>query len=247
MADNNLTGKVAIVTGSSRGIGRGIAERLARDGASVVVNYVGSQETAREAVGAIEQGGGTATAVQADVSDPGDVERLFSQTLDQFGRVDIVVANAGTAVAGPVAEASMEDFDRVSGVNARGTFLVFQQAAKHVSEGGRVVGISSATAEIAPEGMAIYAGSKSAVECFAEVLAKELGKRQITVNIVSPGTTETDFFANAPEGEREKALERTTLGRIGKPEDIADVVAFVVSDDAHWVTGHNIQAGGGYA
>ncbi|PSQ75768.1 MAG: hypothetical protein BRD37_08210 [Bacteroidetes bacterium QH_8_67_23] len=180
MADNNLTGKVAIVTGSSRGIGRGIAERLARDGASVVVNYVGSQETAREAVGAIEQGGGTATAVQADVSDPGDVERLFSQTLDQFGRVDIVVANAG-------------------------------------------------------------------VECFAEVLAKELGKRQITVNIVSPGTTETDFFANAPEGEREKALERTTLGRIGKPEDIADVVAFVVSDDARWVTGHNIQAGGGYA
>jgi 3-oxoacyl-[acyl-carrier protein] reductase len=239
-----LTGKVAIVTASSRGIGRSTALRLAQDGAAVVVNYVASSEKADAIVQAVITNGGRAIAVQGSVANKADVTRLFDQTEQQFGPIDIVVNVAGTAVYKPHVELTDEDFEQVFSVNVRGAMYVLQAAANRVKDGGRILQFSTgATMMPIPTG-GLYAASKAAGERFAFALAKELGHRQVTVNVVSPGVTETDGLV-LPQPAIDQLISQTPLGRLGQPSDIADVVAFLVSDDAHWMTGQNIQVNGG--
>ncbi len=242
----SLTGKVAIVTGASRGIGRAIAERLAQDGATVVVDYSQSADKAQEVVAAIEAKGGTAIALQADMSQVAQIRSLFQETIDKFGKIDILVNNAGTSLFKPLAETTEAEFDKQFALNAKGTFFALQEAAKHLSDNGRIVNISTAGTVSGGANFAAYVGSKSAIEGFGLCLAKELGGRGITVNAVLPGITETDMsLETLPDEARQAMVAQTSLGRLGKPEDIADVVAFLVSDRARWITGRSIQADGG--
>lgn len=239
-----LEGKTALVTGSSRGIGRAIAEGLATKGATVVVNYVGNEKAAREVVAAIEGNGGKAVAIQADVSSIPDIRRLFDETERQMGPIDIVVANVGVAVIKPLVEATEADFDHVFGTNAKGTFFTLQEAARRVRDGGRIIAVSTGGTKMFFTQTALYLGSKGAVEQFVRVLSRELGPRAVTVNALSPGFTDTDLL---PERDRAVAAGMSPFGRIGAPRDVADVAVFLASDEARWLTGENIQAGGGVA
>jgi 3-oxoacyl-[acyl-carrier protein] reductase len=239
-----LTGKVAIVTGSSRGIGRAIAERFGKEGASVVVNYVQNADKAMEVVSAIKTTGAQALPVQADMSKVADIRRLFQEAIDHFGRLDILVNNAGVFQPKVLSEVSEEEFDAAFAVNAKGTFFALQEAARWIEKGGRIINISSSATAMILQGLALYVGSKAAGEQFAKTLAKELGGRGITVNSVSPGYTETDMLPN-DVAWREKGAQGSAFGRLGQPSDIADVVVFLVSEQARWLTGQNIQAGGG--
>ena len=242
---SSLKGKVAVVTGASRGIGRGIAERLAKDGATIVVNYTKSAGEAEKVVSGIKRQGGNAMAVQADVSKVEDIRRLFQETKKVYGRLDILVNNAGIFWAKPILETTEEEYDQMFAVNAKGQFFALQEAAKHMAEGGRIVNISTGGTKRAFPGISAYGGSKSALEFFTKVAAKELGPKQITVNTVSPGYTETDMLSD-PQF-RTIGIQASPLGRLGTPADIAKVVAFIVSDDGGWITGDTIQAGGGVA
>ncbi len=240
-----LKGKVAIVTGASRGIGRAIAERLARDGASVVVNYAVKAEAAKKVVAGIEAKGGRAVAVQADISKVADVRRLFKETRKLFKRLDILVNNAGIFIYKSLAETTEEDFDRLFAINTKGAFFAMQEAAKCMADGGRIVNISTGGTRLAFPGVAAYGGTKGALEVFTKVVAKELGPRKITVNTVSPGYTETDMLSDP--SFKTLGEQASPLKRIGTPRDIAAVVAFLVSSEGGWVTGDTIQAGGGVA
>lgn len=242
-----LVGKVAIVTGASRGIGQAIAERLGSDGASVVVNYVGSKEKAETVVRKIEAGGnGKAIAVQADLGNIADIKRLFEETFSHFGQLNILVNNAGIMLSNPVAEATEAEFNQTFAVNAKGPFFAMQEAAKRMQDNGRIVSISTILTVSSRPGRAIYAASKAAVEQFTMTLSKELGERGITVNTVSPGAVETEMMAAAMPPEMKKMIaQQTPLGRLGQPQDIADVVAFLASEDGRWLTGQNIHATGG--
>ncbi len=239
-----LAGKIALVTGASRGIGRAIALRLGRAGAGVVVNYASRPDRAQEVVAAIGAAGGRATALQADLSQPADVARLFEQSEEFFGGLDIVVNNAGTYLSKPLAEVTAADFAHVFDLDTKGTFLALQEAARRVRDGGRIVNISSGQTAVPFPGGALYAGSKAAVEQFGLVLAKELGSRQITVNNVLVGITETESLV-LPEALRQQLIQHTPLGRLGQPEDIAEVVGFLASPAARWMTGQNVRATGG--
>ncbi len=239
-----LDGKVAIVTGASRGIGRAVAERLGRDGARVVVNYVQSTGKAQQVVEAVEASGGQAVAVQADIGRLEDVRRLFHTAEEHFGGVDVVINNASISVFKPHAEVSEEEFDRVFGLIARGTFFALREAAVRVRDGGRIVNISSGGTVTGGPGAGLYLGAKAAVEQFTLALAKELGPRGVTVNAVLPGLTDTDGMIMPPEAV-EQAVNMTSLGRLGQPEDVADVVAFLVGEDGRWMTGQLVRAGGG--
>ena len=241
----SLKGKVAVVTGASRGIGRGIAERLAKDGAKVVINYTKSAGEAEKVVAGITAHDGTAIAVQADISKVADIRRLFQETQKAFGRLDILINNAGIFWTKPMIETTEEEYDRMFAVNAKGQFFALQEAAKHMADGGRIVNISTGGTKLAFPGIGIYGASKSALEFFTKVAAKELGAKQITVNTVSPGYTETDMLSD-PQF-RTVGIQASPLGRLGTPADIAQVVSFIVSDEAGWVTGDTIQAGGGVA
>lgn len=240
----SLQGKVAIVTGSSRGIGRAIAERLGRDGAKVVVTYHGNQDKAEEVVAAIKENGSEAIAIQVDVQEVEDVRNLFAKTLDYFGRIDILVNNAaGKNIFKPTAQMSEEEYNSMFDIT-RGVYFALQEAARHLADGGRIVSIStSGTAMAIPTGGA-YAGCKAAIEQFSMGLAKELGSRGITVNTVSPGVTETDGLVLEQE-QVDQLITQTPLGRLGQPDDVASAVALLVSDDAHWVTGQSLRANGG--
>ncbi len=241
---SSLTGKVAIVTASSRGIGKAIAQRLAKDGAAVAVNYVASPEKAEAVVREIVANGGKAFAIQGSVANKADVTRLFDETEKQSGSIDIVVNVAGAAVYKPHTELTDEDFEKVFSVNARGAMYMLQAAANRVKDGGRIVQFSTgATSMPIPTG-GLYAASKAAGERFAFALAKEIGHRQVTVNVVSPGVTATDGLI-LPQPAIDNLIQQTPLGRLGQPQDIADVVAFLVGDDAHWLTGQNLQVNGG--
>jgi len=239
-----LQGKVAIVTGSSRGIGRSIAERLGRDGVSVVVTYAGNRDKAEAVVQAIESAGSSAIAIQVDVRKLEDVRALFEKAVEQFGKVDILVNNAaGKNIFKPTAEMTEDEYDSMFDIT-RGVYFTLQQAAHHLADGGRIVSIStSGTAMAIPAGGA-YSGCKAAIEHFSAALAKELGARGITVNTVSPGVTETDGLVLEPE-QVNQMIAQTPLGRLGQPTDVADAVALLVSDDAHWITGQSIRANGG--
>jgi 3-oxoacyl-[acyl-carrier protein] reductase len=240
-----LAGKVAIVTGASRGIGRAIAERLAQDGANVVINYAHSADKVQEVVSAIKAKGGQALAVQAHMGQVTDVRRLFQETIDRFGQLDILINNAGNVPFKPLVEVTEEEFDKLFALNAKGPFFAMQEAARRMSEGGRIVNISSGITGYALPGSSVYAGSKGALEQFTRAAAKELGARGITVNAVSPGSTNTQNFQNSSPEMQQQAIQSSPLGRVGEPEDIADVVAFVVSEQARWLTGQNIRATGG--
>jgi 3-oxoacyl-[acyl-carrier protein] reductase len=240
-----LEGKIAIVTGGSGGIGSAICERLAQDGAKVVVHYGGHQDAADDVVTRIKDKGGEAVAIQANLSKVEDVVKLFDQTQQHFGKPDIVVNNAGTGVGGPIAETEEEAFDKVFGLNTKGTFFSMREAARRLNQNGRIVNISSGLVVRPIAGFSLYVGSKAAVELMGKVLSMEVGERGITVNTVSPGPTETEMFANSGD-DPTAAAARSPFNRLGKPEDIADVVAFVVSDQCRWITGHTFQAGGGY-
>lgn len=240
----SLQGKTALVTGSSRGIGRAVAEGLAAKGAAVVVNYVGNHKAADEVVAAIAGKGGKAIAIQADMASVSDIRRLFDETESEFGAIDIVVANVGVAVIKPLAEATEADFDHVFGTNAKGTFFVLQEAARRVRDGGRIIAVSTGGTKMFFTQTALYLGSKGAVEQFVRVLSRELGPRGVTVNALSPGYTDTDLL---PDRDRVVAAGMSPFGRIGATRDVADVAVFLASDEARWLTGENIQAGGGVA
>jgi len=241
---SSLQGKVAIVTGSSRGIGRGIAERLGRDGAAVVVTYAGNRDKAEEVVRLIESAGSKSIAIQVDVRQLEDVRSLFEQAIKQFGKVDILVNNAaGKNIFKPTADMTEDEYDSMFNIT-RGVYFALQQAAHHLADGGRIVSIStSGTAMAIPAGGA-YSGCKAAIEQFSAALAKELGARGITVNTVSPGVTETDGLVLEQE-QVNQLIAQTPLGRLGQPADVANAVALLVSDDAHWITGQSIRANGG--
>ena len=240
----NLSGKVAIVTGSSRGIGRGIAERLGRDGANVVVTYAGNHAKAEEVVQAIESAGSKATAIQVDMRKLEDVRMLFEEAIEQFGKVDILVNNAaGVNVFKPTAAMTEDEYNSMFDIT-RGVYFALQQAAHHLADNGRIISIStSGTAMAIPAGGA-YAGSKAAIEHFSAALAKELGGRGITVNTVSPGVTNTDGLV-LEQAQVDQLIAQTPLGRLGQPSDLANAIAMLVSDDAHWITGQSIRANGG--
>ena len=239
-----LSGKVAIVTGASRGIGRATAERLGADGTEVVVNYVQNSGKAQQVVEAVEAAGSRAVAVRADVGRVEDVRRLFQAAEERFGGVDVVINNASVSVFKAHAEVSEEEFDRVFGLIARGTFFALREAAERVRDGGRIVNISSGGTVTGGPGAGLYLGAKAAVEQFTLALAKELGPRGVTVNAVLPGLTDTDGMIMPAEAV-EQAVNMTPLGRLGRPEDVADVVAFLVGEDGRWMTGQLVRAGGG--
>ncbi len=239
-----MKNKVAIITGSSRGIGRATAELLGEKGASVVINYAGNKSKADEAVVYIEKVGGKAIAVQGDMSKVQDIKNLFAEAKNKFGKIDIVINCPGTFVMKPIVEITEEEFDKVFNLNSRGTFFVLQQAAKHISDGGSIINLSSGATVASGPGSGVYAASKAAAEQMITVLAKELAPRKITVNTVSPGPTETDGLVLPPQ-IIEKMIQMTPLGRLGQPRDVANVIAFLVSDEGHWVTAQNYRANGG--
>ena len=238
----SLSGKVAIVTGASSGIGRAIAERFAEDGAIVVVNYSKSADNAQQVVTGIQAKGGKAVVFQADLSQISDARRLVSETAKQFGRLDILVNNAGMFLPKALVDTTEEDFDQIIALNAKGPYFAMQEAANVLKDGGRIVNISTDGTHLSFPGATAYLGSKGALEQYTKGLAQELAPRGITVNTVSPGFTETGMMT---EPFRTKGLQMSPLKRIGTPQDIADIIAFLVSEEARWLTGQNIHAGGG--
>jgi 3-oxoacyl-[acyl-carrier protein] reductase len=238
----SLKGKTALVTGSSRGIGRAIAERLAADGAAVVINYTRNEQPAQVVVNNILGKGGKAIAIQADMSKPAEVRRLFSEAEKATEQLDIVVANAAVYIMKPFIENTEADYDYIFGINTKGVFFTLQEAARRVREGGRIVVVSTGGTKMLFPNNSIYLGSKGAIEQFARSLAIELGPRNVTVNVLSPGFTDTDMM---PEEYREYAASLSPFKRVGTAEDVADVASFLASDAARWVTGQNLQAGGG--
>jgi 3-oxoacyl-[acyl-carrier protein] reductase len=244
----SLAGKVAIVTGASRGIGRAIALRLSQEGASVVVNYARGVDQAKDVVSAIEAAGGKALAVQADVSKTAEIGDLFDRTQETYSQIDILVNNAGVTLTKPVAEVTEAEFDNLFAINVKGTFFACQEAAKRMAEGGRIVNFSSSTTAIMMPTYGVYVATKGAVEQLTRSLAKELGDREITVNVISPGPTDTELFTVGKTAEQiQRFTQMTALGRLGKVEDIADVTAFLCSEQARWITGQNLRVNGGIA
>ncbi|KAL9003236.1 MAG: hypothetical protein Q9188_003876 [Gyalolechia gomerana] len=245
-----LDGKVALVTGASRGIGAGIARELASRGAKIIVNYNSNAKQAESLVQGIKAADGQAIAIQADISKPEEIERLFQTGLEHFHGIDIVVSNSGIEHFGALAEVTPGDFDRVFNVNTRGQFFVAQQACKHLVDGGRLILMSSISAHNSIKDHAVYAGSKCAVEAFARCFAPELGARRITVNSIAPGGVKTDMAADVgykyiPGADASWTFERieqvvnqrTPMKRMAVPVDIARVVAFLASEDGGWMSG----------
>jgi len=229
----------------SRGIGRAVAERIGREGAGVLVNYVSDSNAANAVVAAITAAGGQALAVQGDVAENGDVLRVFDTARERWATVDIVINVAGIPISKPTAELLDEDYERVFGVNARGAMNVLRAAATCVADNGRVIHVSSGATRMPRADGGLYAASKAAGEQFAIALARELAPRGVTVNIVSPGVTRNDVMENLPEAVIARLVGMTPLGRLGEPDDVGDAVAFLASEDARWVTGQNIQVNGG--
>ena len=242
-----LAGRVAIVTGASQGIGRAIAERLGQDGATVVVNHLDSAADAEEVVRGIEAAGGRAFAVGANVADAADRARLFATVAEREGRLDILVNNAGIGGSAPLADLKEEHVEKLLAVNVKAVLFASQQAAAAFgATGGRIVNLASTVAETPPAGISAYAASKAAVVAITQSLAQELGARGITVNAVAPGAADTSMLHGMQSDDMVKyVVSRTAMGRLGKPEDIAKAVAFLVSDDAAFITGRVLAVDGG--
>ncbi|MBM0258880.1 SDR family oxidoreductase [Micromonospora sp. 4G55] len=241
-----LQGKVALVTGASQGIGRTIAERLASDGASVVVNYYpSSRQDAEDVVRRIQAAGGTAVAAPADIADAAQLRGLFDVAEKEFGHLDIVVLNASNTTHGTIVDTSDEQFDAIFATNVRSGFIALREAAIRLPDGGRIVAISAGLTLMPRPGTGIYAASKAAVDHLVRVLANEVGARGITVNSVLPGAVLTPALLNAGQAVIDAEVAKTPLGRVGQPEDIADIVRFLVSEQGRWINGQRIGAGGG--
>ena len=245
-----LQGKVAIVTGASKGIGASIALHLAAEGAAVVVNYASSKEGADRIVREIAAQGGRAVAAQADLAKEVDVRRLFARAKEAFDGLDILVNNAGIYGFAPLENVTAEHFHKLFDLNVLGLILASQEAAKHFGPaGGNIVNISSVVATLAPPGASVYSATKAAVDAVTRSLAKELGPRKIRVNSINPGMVETEGFhaAGLFEGDMQRAVEsQTPLGRIGRPQDIAPAVVFLASSDSGWITGETLHVAGGF-
>jgi 3-oxoacyl-[acyl-carrier protein] reductase len=245
---SKLKGKVALVTGASKGIGAAIAKSLAAEGASVVVNYASSKAGADATVADIVAAGGTAVAVRGDVSKARDAQAIVDTTVKQFGRLDILVNNSGVYGFAPIENITEEDFHRHFNINVLGLLLTTQAAVKHLGEGSSIINIGSVVTRITPPGSAVYTGTKGAVDAITGVLSRELGARKIRVNALNPGMVETEgthaagFIGSDFEAG---AVAQTPLGRIGQPDDIASIAVFLASDDSHWLTGERLLAGGG--
>ncbi|NML31178.1 glucose 1-dehydrogenase [Paraburkholderia antibiotica] len=245
---SKLTGKVAVVTGASKGIGAAIAKALAAQGASVVVNYASSRAGADKVVADIVAAGGKALAVGGDVSKAADAKGIVDTAVETYGRLDILVNNSGVYEFAAIEEITEAHFHKHFDVNVLGLLLVTQAAAKHLGEGGSIVNVSSVVSRITPPTTAVYTATKGAVDAITGVLAKELGPRKIRVNSVNPGMVETEgaHSAGVIGSDFETwAVSTTPLGRIGQPDDIADVVTFLASDDSRWLTGESLIASGG--
>jgi len=245
---NTLVGKVAVVTGASKGIGAEIAKRLASEGAAVIVNYLSSKAQADQVVADIIHSGGQALAVVGDVSQANDAKRLIETAVKHFGRLDILVNNSGIYEFAPIEEITPEHFRKQFNINVLGVLLTTQAAVKHLPEGGCIINIGSVTSRLTPAGSAVYTATKSAVDGITGVLAKELGPRKIRVNALNPGLVETagTHQAGIIDSAAEAAfVAQTPLGRRGQPQDIAAVAAFLASDDAYWLTGEQLVVGGG--
>jgi 3-oxoacyl-[acyl-carrier protein] reductase len=246
---HSLAGKVAIVTGASRGIGRAIAESLAASGASVVINHRDSAAQAAETVASIEREGGRATAIQADMEKGADIQRLISSSIKTFGALDILVNNAGVGNRTAMADMTECEFDWTMAVNARGPMFAIQAAVPHMRNEGRIINISSCGTHIAQTTglLAVYQMSKGALEQLARCYRKELGARGITINTVLPGFVETELASDTPQEYKDALIARTALRRLGTAEEIASVVCFLATDAARWITGESIQVSGGLA
>jgi len=245
-----LSGKVAVVTGASKGIGASIAKHLAAEGAAVVVNYASSKTGADKVVSDITAHGGTALAVRADVAKKSDIERLFAETKQAFGRLDILVNNAGVYEFSPLEQITEEHFHKQFNLNVLGLLLTTQEAVKLFgSNGGSVINLSSVASTSAPPGGSVYSATKGAVDTLTKSLAKELGARKIRVNAINPGMIETEGVHSAGfigSDFHKQAEAQTPLGRIGQPQDIATVATFLASPDSGWVTGEILHVAGGY-
>lgn len=246
---SKLAGKVAVVTGASKGIGAAIAKALAAEGAAVVVNYASSQAGADAVVHAITVAGGRAIAVQGDVSKPEQARGLIDAAVNEFGHLDVLVNNSGIYAFGAIEEIDEEHYRRMFDVNVLGVLFATQAAVKHFGDGGSVINISSVVTSLAPPASSVYTGTKGAVDAITSVLANELGPRKIRVNAILPGMVETEGTHTAgfigSDFERE-AVTQTPLGRIGQPDDIAKIAVFLASDDAGWITGERLTASGGF-
>jgi 3-oxoacyl-[acyl-carrier protein] reductase len=246
---SKLKGKVAVVTGASKGIGAGIAKGLAAEGATVVVNYASSKEGADRVVAEIKNKGGKAVAVQGNVSKAGDVQRIFAETKETFGRLDVLVNNAGVYEFAALENITEEQFHRQFNTNVLGLLLATQEAAKHFSaEGGSVINIGSTASSLNPPTTAVYTATKGAVDAVTHVLAKELGPKKIRVNSINPGIVETEgvHAIGIIGSEFQKNFEaQTPLGRIAQPQDIAPIAVFLASADSGWLTGETLLASGG--
>ncbi len=247
---SELTGKVAIVTGASKGIGAAIAKGLGAAGAAVAVNYASSKEGADRVVAEITGKGGKAIAVQGDVAKAADVKRLFAETKKAFGAPDVLVNNAGIYAFGPLENVTEDEFHREFNTNVLGPILTIQEALKHFGpDGGSVINISSVASTSAPPNSVVYSATKGAVDSISRVLGKELGARNIRVNTIAPGGVETEGVHSAGiigSDFEKQIVAGTPLGRLGQPEDIAKVAVFLASDNSRWLTGERIAASGGF-
>lgn len=245
---SKLAGKVAIVTGASKGIGAAIAKSLAAAGAAVVVNYASSKAGADKVVSAITAAGGKARAVAGDVSKPAEAEGIVKAALESYGRLDILVNNSGVYEFGAIDAVTPESFHRQFDINVLGLLLTTQAAVKHLPEGGSIINVGSVVSRITPPGSAVYSGTKGAVDAITGVLARELGAKKIRVNTINPGMIETEGARSAGfigSDFEKNIVSQTPLGRVGQPGDIASIATFLASDDAAWLTGEQLLASGG--
>ncbi len=245
---SKLKGKVALVTGASKGIGAAIARSLAAEGASVVVNYASSKAGADAIVAEISAAGGKAVAVRGDVSRAADAQAIVNAAIERFGRLDVLVNNSGVYKFSPLEDITEEHFHKHFNVNVLGLLLVTQAAARHLGEGSSIINIGSVVSRITPPGSVVYTGTKAAVDGITGVLSRELGQRKIRVNAINPGMVETEGTRAAGfigSDFETGTVAQTPLGRIGQPNDIASVAVFLASDDSRWLTGEQLLAGGG--
>ncbi len=245
---NTLSEKVILVTGASRGIGAAIARKLADAGAKVIINYAGGQEAAEQTVNTIRQGGGEAIALQADVSKSDQVKNLFDAAIAHYGRIDVLVNNAGIMITKLLKDTTDEDFTRQFDINVRGTFNTLREAATRLADKGSIINFSTSVNRIMLPAYSTYVATKAAVEQLTRVFAKEVGARGINVNSVSPGPTNTELFTKGkPQEVIDRLASLSAFNRIGEPEDIAKIVVFLASDDAKWISAQNIGINGAMA
>lgn len=245
---NTLNQKVILVTGASRGIGATIAQQLAVAGAKVIVNYAGNKEAAEDVVSTIEEQGGEAIALQADVSKAADVKKLFDEAIAHYGRIDVLINNAGVMITKQIKDTTDEEYNRQFDINVKGTFNTLREAATRLADNGSIINFSTSVNRLMLPGYATYVATKAAVEQLTRVFAKEMGSRNINVNSVSPGPTNTELFTTGKSKELiDRLASLSAFNRIGEPEDIAKVVVFLASDDAKWISAQNLGINGGMA